>query len=97
MAKRYYQNKKDRRDESYGMKEYYAGKEMRDRMEYDDSGMIREDKSAIANLPQDKMIKMWPQEPGYMYSQLPDTIKGIDKQMADDRRKGKKEKYPEKY
>lgn len=101
MAKRYYQNKKDRRNESRGMKKYmekemYAGKEMRDRMEYDDSMMIREDKNAIANLPQNVMFKEYPKTP-YHNDMVPDTIKGIDNQIREDMKHQKSGKYPEKY
>ena len=97
MAKRYYQNKKDRKNESKGMKEYYAGKEMRDRMDYDSGMMIREDKGAIANLPQNVMIKAYPSVGGYNNYNVADTIMGIDTQMRDDSRKEKTERYPEKY
>lgn len=101
MAKRYYQNRKDRKDESRGMKKYlkqemYAGKEMRDRMEYDASMMIREDKSAIANLPQNAVMRDYPKTQ-YAYSDLPDSLGGIDMQMRDDSKHQKSGKYPEKY
>ena len=102
MAKRYYQNKKDKRKESSGMKKYrskemYAGKEMRYHMEYDDSMMIREDHSQIANLPQSVSIKAYPKSPAYNESYVPDTIRGVDNQMREDSMHGKMEKFPEKY
>ena len=85
---------------SNGMRpEYYAGYDARNRQELEDSGMIREDRSAIANLPQEVMFKAYPKG-DYLRYDLDDTIKGVDVQMNDDVRKeltkvGKK--YPEKY
>jgi hypothetical protein len=85
MAKRYYQRA-----------ELYAGKEMRDRMEYDASMMVREDKSATANLPQNVIMKEYPKV-AYANNDVPDTLGGIDNQMRDDSKHQKSGKYPEKY
>lgn len=101
MAKRYRQNVKDRSDESRGMKlrDYYSGYEARKRMEAEGSGMIHEDRSEIANLPQDVMFKEYAKTPYDNYG-LNDDIKGIDVQMRDDVRGGKRKSgqpYPDKW
>lgn len=101
MAKRYYQNGRDRRDESRGVeryfeKEMYAGPAMRERMEYDSSMMIKEDHAAMANLPQNVVLRYYP-ETAYQNDMVPDTIVGVDVQMRDDMKHQKKGKFPEKY
>lgn len=85
MAKRYYQNK-----------ELYAGPEMRMRMEYDSSRMIQEDHAAMANMPQNVIMKYYPST-AYDNDMVPDTIVGIDVQVRDDMKHQKKGGYPEKY
>lgn len=77
--------------------EAYAGMDMRRRMEAEDSMMIKEDPSAPANLPQEKMLKYYPKADYASYPDLDDTLRGIDKQTKDDTGKEKKEKFPEKY
>lgn len=75
----------------------YAGMESRRRQEREDGGMISEDKSAIANLPQNVMIKAY-SRPAYSSYNLNDDIKGIDVQIRDDvKKEDKKGAYPEKY
>lgn len=79
--------------------EYYAGMESRQRMEGQDAGMINEDRSAIANLPQTVMFKEYPKGDYFNYH-LDDTIKGVDVQMDDDVRKERSKSsksYPEKW
>ena len=91
--KRYYQSPKDRMDESRGMERE------RRRTEMEDSGMIREDRSSIANLPQDVKYTAYPKTDYFMYD-LDDTIRGIDVQIDDDvrgERRKSGERYPEKY
>ena len=104
MPKKYYQDRKDRKDESKGMKKYmakesYAGYDMRRKQEYQDSMMIREDHSAIANLPQDVKYVLYPMEPYYNNPHLDDTLRGADRQMRDDvmGKSLKRTAYPEKY
>lgn len=67
------------------------------RQEAQDFGMIKEDRSAVANLPRDVMIKPFPHCPYGLESSLDDTIRGIDRQIgADDsaaRRNRSKSKY----
>jgi hypothetical protein len=64
-----------------GMEGGYEG--MADRLEQEtkDAGMIRENHAAIANLPQEVMIKPWPMGGGYLPEDLDDTISGVNRQM----------------
>jgi hypothetical protein len=72
MAKRYYDGE-------------YAGMESRKSQERADGSMLSEDKSAIANMPQNVIIKMYPKSGAYMPENLDDTLRGVDGQMdADD-------------
>lgn len=118
--KRYYQSKKDRMDESRGMKkraarkrkdsmderkgmerrlgeEFYAGMHGRSAADRRASGMISEDRSAIANLPQNVIMREYPRVDYARQEGLNDNILGIDVQMYDDARHKKGKKYPQKY
>lgn len=64
--------------------EYYSGAAARHKMEKKDEGMIFEDHRAVANLPQEVMIKPWPMAPGYLPEALDDTIAGVDSQLSYD-------------
>lgn len=75
---------------------YYEGIEARRRQEMQDAGMIREDHSAVANLPQEVSMKYWPRENGFLPEDLDDTIRGIDRQMGYDNSKKFKHLYPKK-
>jgi len=78
-------------------KRYY--RDDRRRMEREGSDMIKEDMNAIANLPQNVMMKKYPEQP-YSYYDLNDDAKGIEVQMRDDVKKEQRkrgQKYPEKY
>ena len=107
MAKRHHGHMKkqthmDRMHESEGMKHkmhegHYEGHHGRRNQEMMDSGMISEDHSAIANLPQNVMMKPYPRPGGYMPEDLDDTIRGIDEQMSKDNSKMEKHLQPEKY
>ncbi|HXB11340.1 MAG TPA: hypothetical protein VNZ45_05095 [Bacteroidia bacterium] len=73
------------------------GHESRNAQELRDSGMISENRSAIANMPQEVMIKHWPSPSGYAIDgRLDDTIRGINEQMSDDVRKGRADMNPKK-
>lgn len=51
----------------------------------DEDGMIKNDYSQVANMPQNVMMKPWPDGGSYMPEKLDDTITGVNKQvMADD-------------
>ena len=70
-------------------KDGYAGMSGRRTQEAQDAGMIRENPSAIANLPQEVMIKPWPDGGSYLPENLDDTISGINKQKNQDSIRGK--------
>ena len=76
--------------------EFYAGMEPRRRQEMEDAGMIHEDHAAIANLPQNVMIKAYPYPGPYLPEGLDDTIAGVDRQMDYDDGKRKANMYPKK-
>jgi hypothetical protein len=76
--------------------DHYAGMESRRRMEMEDAGMIHEDHRAIANLPQEVMIKPYPKTGPYMPEGLDDTIRGVDQQMRFDGSQRAKHFYPKK-
>lgn len=76
---------------------HYAGAEPRRRQEMEDSGMIREDHSAIANMPQSMMMKPWPSGGYGMPEGLDDTIKGVNRQMDADDNQRRKHNVPHKY
>jgi hypothetical protein len=81
MAKRYYQSAKSRSDESVGMKKRMG--EYKD-YAYKREGMINSDYSAMANMPQEVIMKDYPQVP-YMYQGgYRDTVYGADWQMGAD-------------
>lgn len=63
-----------------------------------DSGMIKEDRSAIANLPQESIIKSWPEVPSISFD-LDDTQAVINNQIREDvsSKDYKKGKFTEKY
>jgi hypothetical protein len=84
MAKRYYNEG------------YYAGAESRRSEERQEGGMLSEDKSAIANMPQQVMIKMYPKPEGYMPEDLDDTLRGVDGQMDADTSKRRAHFKPKK-
>lgn len=76
--------------------EFYAGMEPRRRQELEDAGMIGEDPRAIANLPQQVMIKPYPRTGPYMPEGLNDDIRGVDDQMDYDDSQRARHWYPKK-
>ncbi len=76
--------------------EYYAGASSRRHQEMEDGGMIHEDHSAIANLPQNVMMKAYPKAGGYLPEDLDDTIRGVDRQKDMDNNKRKEHFAPKK-
>lgn len=76
--------------------EQYAGMEPRRRQELEDASMIHEDHMAIANLPQNVMIKPYPRTGPYMPEMLEDTISGVDAQMDYDDKQRRSHMYPKK-
>lgn len=92
-AKRYHENNAGKSLMKNG---YYEGMDARRRQEMEDAGMIHEDHRAIANLPQDVMIKPYPMTGPYIPEVLDDTIRGVDKQMDKDDSKRKEHFVPKK-
>jgi len=68
---------------SMDKEDYASGLRARDRMESEKDGMIRENHAAIANLPQEVMIKPYEMVGPYMPEGIDDTIRGADRQMDD--------------
>jgi hypothetical protein len=62
----------------------------------EDMGMINEDHSAVANLPQNVMMKSYYKETDYLPENLDDTIRGIKFQMDYDNGKRKQHFKPKK-
>ena len=69
MAKRYYD------DASYSNEQAARTQAMQT------AGMIKEDRSAIANMPQSIVYRDYPKNNSYLDGDLDDTISGIDHQM----------------
>lgn len=76
--------------------EMYAGELARRHQEMQDAGMIHDDPRAIANLPQEVMIKPYPKAGPYMPEELNDDISGVDHQMGYDDSQRSKNWYPKK-
>ena len=81
MAKRYHESKHGHRSHKSMNDGSYAGEQARRTQEMEDAGMLHEDRSAIANLPQNVMIKPYPKAGYHIPEELDDTISGIDRQM----------------
>jgi hypothetical protein len=76
----------------------YEGASGRRTQEMQDAGMIHENRSAVANMPQEVMYKSWPSASyGMLDSGMNDTISGINNQMREDGSKGKAGMKPHKY
>ena len=77
---------------------HYSGMEARRHQEMQDAGMLHEDHSAVANMPQNVMMKPWPSAGHYMPEDvLDDTIRGVDRQMGElDGGKERKHMVPKK-
>jgi|SRR5690606_12602991 len=105
--KRYHQSMRDRMHESQGefrhmlkearSREAYADYDSRRRLEHEDYYMIHEDKSAMANLPQEAMIKQFPRTRFNLDPYLDDTQVGIDRQIDGDLGKMRKHLSKSKY
>jgi len=77
--------------------EYYAGMDQRRRRELEDAGMIKEDHSAVANLPQNVIYREYSRAGYSMDGTLDDTIRGVDNQIDADGRESKRHMNPKKY
>ncbi len=74
----------------------YAGEAARKSMERHDGGMINDDRSAVANMPQGVMYKPWPTEDMYMPENLRDDIRSVDEQTNADKSKRNAHLHPKK-
>lgn len=111
MAKRYHQDgvmKRVKRLEKHEVSEhnvpvsklgsaFYDGYDNRRREERESGEMIREDRSAIANLPQSVVMREYPRTHGIVTPELDDTMRVVDESNAMDERKSKHERFPSKY
>lgn len=98
--KRYHQSPKARLAESRGEERHLLrgkGMDPRRYQEMRDAGMINEDHSATANLPQQVKYHDWPKARHYHDYGLDDTIRGIDRQMDEDNYEMEKHLQPGKY
>jgi hypothetical protein len=91
MAKRYHESVKKMEH-----REYYAGEGARRTQEMQDGSMLREDRSAIANMPQNVMMKPYPKGGDYLPENLDDTILGVDRQVGMDDSKRRQHMHPKK-
>lgn len=93
---------KDRNDMDHGLigdfkhRDYYAGMDTRRHQEMQDAGMIHEDHRAIANMPQEVMMKPYPRTGPYLPEGIDDTIRGVDHQMDYDDSQRSRHFYPKK-
>lgn len=87
MVKKYHQTRRDREDESRGMERYWERKEHKDGMDSRYYGMLSEDHSAPANLPQHVIQETYPKCDYMKDYELDDTIRGIDDTRDDEIRK----------
>jgi len=102
MAKRYHQSGRPMERTESG-KDYSRanreknGMDPRRYQEMRDAGMIQEDHSAVANLPQMVKYHDWPSEHDYPRYGLDDTIRGIDYQEEEDYKGMERHLQPGKY
>ncbi len=75
----------------------YAGEKMRRSQEMRDAGMLHDDKSAVANMPQSVMYKPWGNDFKGFDSNIDDTISGINKQQREDEGEAKRHNVPKKW
>lgn len=77
---------------------YYEGRDAARSLMNQDGGMIHNDPSKTANLPQEVIMKPYAKITGYSPSDsLDDTIRGIDDQINGDNRKKLANMKPQKY
>lgn len=92
MVKKYHQTMKDRKDESRGMK-----RREKSGMDSGYMGMISEDKSAPANLPQEVVHTYYPKCDYLDTHYLDDSIRGIDDTNDDNIDKAERYQSDSKY
>ncbi len=95
MAKRHHMSEHEHRGHKI-RGGHYEGMDPRRRQEMEDAGMIHEDHRAIANMPQEVMIKPYPRTGPYLPEGIDDTIRGVDHQMDYDDSQRARNFYPKK-
>lgn len=105
--KKYHQSHMDREHEHEGMMKHsskhhmaqgrHEAHESRRHGEMSEAGMIKEDHNAIANLPQEVVMKPYPYAYSYEPEEYDDTIRGVDRQLSMDDSKRNKHWNPHKY
>lgn len=88
---------KKRRQKYYDHMDRFSEMHPKMRRQMEDSMMIHEDHSAIANLPQGVKYHEWPRYGSANLKKIGDTIATIDEQINADVKKMEKEFGPEKY
>lgn len=62
-----------------------------------DGGMLNEDKSQVANMPQEVIYKSWERTYKESEGKLNDSLSGIDSRMDEDNKAMKKNNVPKKW
>jgi hypothetical protein len=75
----------------------YEGHNERRHREMKDAGMLHEDKSEVANLPQSVKYHPWPGAYQGFDSNIDDTISGINRQMDADESQARRHNVPKKW
>jgi hypothetical protein len=75
----------------------YAGEKMRRKEEMRDAGMLHDDKSAVANMPQSVIYKPYGGDFKGFDSNIDDTISGIKRQQDMDESVAKRHNVPKKW
>jgi hypothetical protein len=75
---------------------FYDGMDSRRAQERADGNMIHEDRSAMANLPEQPIMKYYAKPHGYLPEGLNDSIGGVDAQISLDNSKKMRHYSPKK-
>lgn len=75
----------------------YAGYSARYAQEREDYGMINQDPHALANMPQNIIMKTYPAMGGGLPEVLNDTMRGVDRQIKKDSGQMHKHLKPHEY
>ena len=84
---KYHQTAEDRKHESEGMKDHEKDHKGYHRMDKGYFHMLKEDHSAVANLPQHVIQETYPKCSYLDAYELDDTIRGLDDSRSDDVKK----------